>query len=219
VHAGEVIYGNLASESLIDPTIIGVDVNETARLEELTKLPEIQHLIGINAILISKEAAHYGRNFISSRLMKNIQLDKLNIFVRDFPDIRQIYALPNPAANILYDQALEHIQAQRSLLPMTSGQMEASTYHGIPYYFEMQGVGPSTSWTIMIDVSRLPARTVQDYALGALTGFDCKFRRGDGHWLILSTEEYPGEYDEIDVEAQILKIIQELERAAAPIHA
>jgi len=219
VHAGEAIYGNLAADTLIDPTIIGINVNKTARLEELTKVPEVRNLIGINAIIISEEAARYGQSFISRRLLIPIHLDELDVHVRDFPNVKKVYGLPSEIAAAYFDHALERIQSQRDRLPSAVSQMEANTYHGIPYYFEMQGVGPSTSWTIMIDVSSLPARTIQDYALGALTGFDYKFRRGDGHWLILSTEEYPGEYDESDVEARIFKIIQELEQAVRPVHA
>ena len=218
VHVGEVIYGNLASDTLIDPTIIGVDVNKTARLEELTKAPEVQRLIGINAILISEEAARYGRNFLSSRLLTPINLYELRLTVRDFPDVKQVYALPSAMATLLYDHALEHIQVQRRRLPLAAGRVEAGSYHGIPYYYEMQGEGPSTSWTIMIDVSALPLRAVSDYAAKTFRELDHEIRQTDGHWLILSTGQSPGEYDESDVEARVFRIIQELEQVVRPVH-
>lgn len=212
VHAGEAVYGNLASETLIDPTIIGIDVNKTARLEELTKNPEVQDIIGINAILLSEEAVQLGQSFISRRLLIPVDLEELQLSVRDFPDVKKVYALPGGSAKLLYEQALEHIQAQRSQLPMAASELEGNTYHGIPYYYEMQGVGPNTTWTIMIDLSSMPPHAITEVALRTLDDLACKMRRGDGQWLILSTENQPGEYDESDIEARIVRIIQELEQ-------
>jgi len=219
VHAGEAIYGNLAADTLIDPTIIGINVNKTARLEELTKVPEVRNLIGINAIIISKEAARYGQSFISRRLLIPIHLDELNIRVRDFPNVKKVYGLPSEIAAAYFDHALERIQSQRDRLPPAVSQMEANTYHGVPYYYDMQGTGPDTTWMIMIDVSSLPVRTINDYAANTLRDLDSKINRADGQWLILSTARFPGEYDESDVEARIFKIIQELEQAVRPVHA
>ncbi len=75
VHAGEAIYGNLASETLIDPTIIGLNVNKTARLEELTKSPEIIDLIGRNAVILSEEAAKFCSDFLNPDDLMQLQLD------------------------------------------------------------------------------------------------------------------------------------------------
>ena len=213
VHAGEAVYGNLASDTLVDPTIIGVNVNQTARMEELTKNPEVQSLAGMNAIIISEEAARYGQNFISRKLLTPIHLDELHISVRDFPDVNTVYALPREVALAHFDRALEHIQSQRSQLSAVSSQMETSSYHGIPYYYEMQGTGPNTSWTIMIDVSTLPARAISDYAARSLRDLDCQMNRDDGQWLVLSTAGSPGDYDETEVLSRIYKIIRELEPA------
>ena len=219
VHAGEVIYGNLASETLIDPTIVGIDVNKTARLEELTKIPEIQQLVGINAILISEEAARLGKNFLSDRLLIEIDLDDFAASVRDFPEVRKVYALPCEAAVGLYDRALEQIQTQRSQLPAAPGEMEANTYHGIPYYYEMQGLGPNTTWNIMIDVSVLPSWSLYEHSLKSAGDLEVEFRRGDGQWLILNTSRHPGEFDEVDIEDQIFTVIRELEELSKPVHA
>jgi class 3 adenylate cyclase len=217
VHAGEAVYGNLASDTLIDPTIIGVDVNKTARLEEMTKYQEVQDIIGINAILLSAEAAQLGQSFVSQQLLIPVNLEELQLSVRDFPDVGEVYAIPNRAAKLLYEQALEHIQAQRSQLPMAASELEGNTYHGIPYYYEMQGVGPNTTWTIMIDLSRLPVHAISEESLSSLSDLVYEIRRGDGQWLIISTEKQPGEYDESDVEARIMKAIQEVEQTVIPV--
>jgi class 3 adenylate cyclase len=219
VHAGEVIYGNLASETLIDPTIIGIDVNKTARLEELTKIPEIQKLVGINAILISEEAARLGKNFISDRMLIEVDLDELEASVRDFPEVRKVFALPSEVAVGLYDRALEQIQAQRSQIPVAAGEMEANTYHGIPYYYEMQGLGPHTTWNIIIDAGALPAWALYEHSLQSASGLEVEVRKGDSQWLILNTSRYPGEFDETDIEERIFTVIRELEGLAKPVHA
>lgn len=218
VHAGEAVYGNLASDTLVDPTIIGLNVNQTARMEELTKAPEVQSLAGMNAIIISEEAARYGQNFISRQLLTPIHLDELHIAVRDFPDVSMVYALPREVALAHFDRAMEHIQSQRSQLSTVSNQMETSSYHGIPYYYEMGGMGPNTSWTIMIDVSTLPTRAINDYAARSLRDLDYKVNRDDGQWLILSTAGSPGDYDETDVQSRVYKIIRELEPATHAVH-
>jgi class 3 adenylate cyclase len=219
VHAGEVIYGNLASETLIDPTIIGIDVNKTARLEELTKIPEIQKLAGLNAILISEEAARLGKNLISDRMLIEVDLDQLEVSVRDFPEVRKVFALPSEVAVGLYDRALEQIQAQRSQIPVAAGEMEANTYHGIPYYYEMKGLGPHTTWNIMIDAGALPAWALYEHSLQSASGLEVEVRKGDGQWLILNTSRYPGEFDEADIEDRIFTVIRELEGLAKPVHA
>ncbi|MFC1619266.1 adenylate/guanylate cyclase domain-containing protein [Candidatus Neomarinimicrobiota bacterium] len=219
VHAGDVIYGNLASETLIDPTIIGIDVNKTARLEELTKIPEIQKLVGINAILISEEAARLGKNFISNRMLIEVDLDELEASVRDFPEVRKVFALPSEVAVGLYDRALEQIQAQRSQMPVAAGEMEANTYHGIPYYYEMKGLGPHTTWSIMIDAGALPAWALYEHSLQSASGLEVEVRKGDGQWLILNTSRHPGEFDETDIEERIFTVIRELEGLAKPVHA
>jgi len=214
VHAGDAIYGNLASDTLIDPTIIGVQVNRTARLEELTKLPAIRSLIGNNAIILSEEMAEYGRNFIPREALIPIRLEDLGAHVRDFHDVKMVYALTSETAQSYYGRAIEYIESQRRKLPAQPGQTEANTYHGISYYYQMQGSGPATSWTMLINVAEMSHRAVRNYATHYLKEFDFEINNSDGRWLVVSTAEHAGEYDETEVEAEIFKIIDGLRRAA-----
>jgi class 3 adenylate cyclase len=214
MHAGEVIYGNLASDTLIDPTIIGIHVNMTARLEELTKVPAVKALIGNNAIILSEEIAEYGRNFLPPGALLPIELEALNLHVRDFHDVKRVYALTYDTARAYYGRAMEHIESQRRRLTEPIGNMEVNSYRGISYYYHMQGAGPSTSWTTLIDVGALPARAVRHYATQFLRDLDFEIDRSDGRWLVVTTSEQPGEYDETDVEARIFGIIDGLQQVA-----
>lgn len=214
VHAGEVIYGNLASETLIDPTIIGINVNKTARLEELTKAPAVRDAVGPNAIIFSDEIAFYGSNFIRPQHLVAMELKPMGLALRDFPQVERIYVLRSEVAVTYVHEATEHIRAQRARFSMGVSNMEANTYHGVPYYYEMQGMGPSTTWLALIDVSTVPSRTVSHFVLHDLPDLECEINHNDGQWLIVSTRNAPGEYDEHDLEARIFRIIDGLAQTA-----
>jgi class 3 adenylate cyclase len=213
VHAGEVIYGNLASDTLIDPTIIGLHVNKTARLEELTKAPAIRDTVGPNAIIFSDELAFYGSDFIRPEHLIALELKPMGLALRDFPQVERVYALRSEAAVTYVQQAQEHIRAQRARFSMGVSNMEASAYHGVPYYYEMQGMGPNTTWLALIDVSAMSARLVSHFVLHDLPDLECEINHNDGQWLIVSTRNAPGEYDEYDLEARLFQIIDGLRRA------
>ncbi len=211
VHAGKAIYGNLASDTLIDPTIIGLNVNKTARLEELTKSPEIIKVIGRNAVIVSEEAAQFSHEFFKPDDLIQLNLDELGVSVRDFQDTAVVYALPLAKSVERYKQSIMHIDQQRGKIPDLPGGMTTNSYLGVPYFYDMEGIGPSTSWTIMIDVSSMPYKLINDYAIEMLQDLNYTLKRADGHWLILNTGEQPGQYDETAVERLVYRIITELD--------
>lgn len=93
IHYGEVVVGNLSSDSCIDYTVIGPNVNLVARMEELTKDPKIKNIIGVNALIISPEAEqallkHRGINFV------DLRLDQLGAAIRSFSQIVHVRGLP-----------------------------------------------------------------------------------------------------------------------------
>jgi class 3 adenylate cyclase len=212
VHAGSAIYGNLASNTLIDPTIIGLNVNKTARMEELTKISSIREIVGINAIILSEEIVEYGSGFLDPAELITLDLAQLQVQVRDFDDVQQVYALPREMAARYAEKTRTLIETQRNLRPNALSRMEANSYNGISYYYDMQGFGPNTSWTIIIDAGAFLARTINSYAIEMLQDLNYQVNRADGQWIILSTANHPGEYDEDDVESLIVKIIGELSR-------
>jgi class 3 adenylate cyclase len=213
LHAGEVIYGNLASETLIDPTIIGINVNKSARLEELTKAPAVRERVGSNAMIVSDELAFYGSNFIRPADLIPLELKTMGLTLRDFPQVERVYALPSAAAQRYVNQAMEHIRTQRARFSMGVSNMEANSHHGVTYYYEMQGQGPNTSWLALIDVSAIPSRTVSQFIAHDLSDLQCEVNDSDGQWLVLSTANAPGEFDEVELEARIFRIIEDLERS------
>ena len=211
VHAGNAVYGNLASDTLIDPTIIGLNVNLTARLEELTKAPALQNIIGPNAILITPEAATYCHKLVGRHRLMSIDLPELGLAVRDFPKIDQIFALSSASAATLSSTAAMHVRMQRDKLATSSLSMEAGSYHDIPYYYELQGSGPDTSRTILIDFGNLSVRTLEEYAAGHLSDMVYDIQEGDTQRIVLSTANTPGRYDEHDVEMKVRSVIREME--------
>ena len=212
VHAGNAIYGNLASNTLIDPTIIGLNVNKTARMEELTKIPGIREIVGINAIILSEEIVEYGSSFLDPAELITLDLVQLQVQVRDFEDVQRLYALPREVAARYAEKTRTLIETQRNLRPSALSPMDANSYNGVSYYYDMQGFGPNTSWTIIIDAGAFPARAINSYAIEMLQDLNYQLNRADGQWIILNTANHPGEYDEDDVESLIVKIIGELSR-------
>ena len=214
VHAGEVIYGNLAADTLIDPTIIGIAVNKTARLEELTKQPRIAELAGPNAILLSEQIAFYAANFIKGKHLIPLPLTEMGLTLRDFPEETMVYALPARHIAKYVAQAEQKISDKRQGLVLVPERMSANRHQGVPYFYESQGTGANTSWRAMIDVSLLRPKTVTHYAQHALDDLEYEINYMDGQWLIISTAPSPGEYDEVEMESRILRIIDGLEAAS-----
>jgi hypothetical protein len=140
-----------------------------------------------------------------------IDLPGLGLKVRDFPRLRTIFALTGAEAATLYDQAGMHVRSQRARLTTGHHEVEASTYHGIPYYFEMQGQGEESTWTILIDFGKIPGKILRDYAESQLGDMRYDLRYGDSQWLVMSTDDTPGMLDETDIEARVHEVIRALE--------
>ncbi|MDA9951650.1 adenylate/guanylate cyclase domain-containing protein [Oligoflexaceae bacterium] len=56
INYGKAFVGNLSSSECIDYTVIGDSVNIAARLEELSKQPKIQEMVGNNGIILGVDA-------------------------------------------------------------------------------------------------------------------------------------------------------------------
>ena len=214
VHAGDVIYGNLASDTMIDPTVIGLNVNKTARMEELTKSPVVHALVGNNAVIMSEEFYSFVRaahGEVEGAQM--LALDRLNVSIRDFPMVRRVYALSSAAAVALFPLASERIRGNRLSHAPHFDAMERSAHLGVEYFFEMHGAGPTTTWSVHVNVTGMPdahvARALQAHAHHGARNFS----QGQERWLTLSTEDSPGEYDQTDIEDWVVDIIQRLHPA------
>lgn len=211
VHAGEVIYGNLASDTLIDPTVIGVNVNRTARMEELTKSPAVREQVGMNAIILSEEFCWQLRKAGHSLpALVALDLRSLGIALRDFPAIERVFALPQRAALAQGDWARERIRSARLAHAPRLHQAEYSRHKNVEYYYEMYGSGPNLVWSMFVNVSPYPIERVREILRTQFAHLKYTISTGGERWLALSTENEPGEYDETDVEAWIIELIERL---------
>lgn len=92
IHYGSVVVGNLSSDSCIDYTVIGPNVNLVARLEELTKIPSINAAIGNNGIVLTEEAAAALIKHRATRLVR-LDLAAMNASVRSFTEVKRLLGL------------------------------------------------------------------------------------------------------------------------------
>ena len=92
IHYGDVVVGNLSSDSCIDYTVISPNVNLVARLEEMTKNEQIAAAIGKNGVIMSGDAIaalvrHRGQAF------KTMALKDFGVHVRSFTDVETVFGL------------------------------------------------------------------------------------------------------------------------------
>lgn len=90
IHFGNVIMGNLSSSSCIDYTVIGPDVNRTARMEEITKKPSIRDKVGANGVLLSVETEQALRFYRGRVAIHQLNLAEQNVEIRSFETIQQV---------------------------------------------------------------------------------------------------------------------------------
>ena len=211
LHAGEVVYGNLASETLIDPTVMGLNVNLTARLEELTKVQSVQDQLGPNGLLLSEEFVWLLRKAgVSLPGAQLLDLAVLGASVRDFPQLSRLYGLPRPSVLEFAASARERIRVARvSRIPRLL-HAEHSRHREVEYYYEMSGSGPNLVWSIFVDVSRWPTQRVDELLRTRFQHLKATMSGDNERWLALSTENEPGSYDETDVEAWVMELIDHL---------
>jgi hypothetical protein len=87
---------------------------------------------------------------------------------------------------------------------------EHSRHREVEYYYEMSGSGPNLVWSIFVDVSRWPTPRVDELLRTRFQHLKATISGDDERWLALSTENEPGSYDETDVEAWVLELIDHL---------
>ncbi|MFH2129551.1 MAG: adenylate/guanylate cyclase domain-containing protein [bacterium] len=209
LHAGEVTYGNIASETMIDPTIIGINVNMTARLEELTKTPSVKDIVGSNGIILSEEFKTLSQQHFENFQPICINLEQLGATVRDFPSVSTVYAVPRAIA--LSHQHFVHLHVHdRQKRALVSYATDKNEYLGVNYNYDMQGVGAELTWRMQINIAGFSGETVQQYASRNLADFNVTISSGLEPSIEMDTERFPGEYDEVEIEERIIKIIEEL---------
>ena len=93
ISAGEAVVGNLGGiDSSVEITALGSPVNFLSRLDDATKLPELANLLSPGDLVMSQQAADILGEVIATDL-EQVDLEHLNISVRDFPETNHIYIL------------------------------------------------------------------------------------------------------------------------------
>jgi class 3 adenylate cyclase len=110
IHYGDVVLGNLSSDHCIDYTVIGKNVNLVARMEEMTKHKEVKELIGENGIILSSDAHNALQKYKSSEI-RPMDLSKLGVSVRSFPEVNAVhYITAADALSLANDDALKKMK-------------------------------------------------------------------------------------------------------------
>lgn len=208
LHAGDVAYGNLASDTMIDPTVIGSNVNQTARLEELNKSPAVHAHLGVNGIVMSEAFVwHLQKGGVQVPGLAPIALDELGTAVRDFEGVSKVWGLRREAALAYAPLARERIRQVRAARVSDLRHTERQSHRNVEYYHEMSGRGPNLIWSIFVNVSAWDPRRVEAVLKLHLPHLKHTISEGETRWAMLSTENEPGQYDENDVEEWVFRLI------------
>ena len=77
----------------------------------------------------------------------------------------------------------------------------------------MADMGPNTTWSGFINVTLFLLENVEELLRGHFQHLESRITHGKEQWLILSTKNAPGEYDETDMDGWIIDIIERLSAA------
>lgn len=110
IHYGEVVVGNLSSDSCIDYTVIGPNVNMVARLEEMTKHPNIGAVTGVNGTIISEQAMAAMKKHSLYHSAK-LDLIKIGVSVRSFADVTSVYGVTSDQILMISPDSFKKLQA------------------------------------------------------------------------------------------------------------
>lgn len=112
ISSGEAMVGNFGGlDSSVEITALGSPVNFLSRLDELTKAPEMAQLLKPGDLILCERSADLLRELGIPLELVLIDLCKMGLKVRDFPETRIVYTLkPN---DVHYAALLEPYQTIR----------------------------------------------------------------------------------------------------------
>jgi len=107
-------------------------------------------------------------------------------------------------------EAQGRIRTARTLRLQTQTPSGRNKHLNVEYYYEMSGFGANTVWSIFVDVSSWKADRVMPVVKARFGHLKVSVSPGEERWLALSTADQPGQYDETDVGAWALELIEAL---------
>lgn len=81
------------NDSSVEITALGSPVNFVARLDELTKQPEIQKVLHIGDIVMSEQMHRLVAEHVPDLLVSELNLAELQVTVRDFAEVQKLYVV------------------------------------------------------------------------------------------------------------------------------
>jgi class 3 adenylate cyclase len=112
ISCGDAIVGNFGGlDSSVEITALGSPVNYLSRLDDLTKNPKVAELLCPGDLIVCERSVSLLRELGISLCFTPIDLSKLGVEVRDFPETRLIYTLKPSDAH--YYALLEPYQSIR----------------------------------------------------------------------------------------------------------
>lgn len=100
ISAGEAMVGNFGGlDSSVEITALGTPVNFLSRVDDLTKQPSIARLLRSGDLILSEHAKHAVDDLELGIPFEHLDLDELELHIRDFPEVRSLYKL-TPAEDL-----------------------------------------------------------------------------------------------------------------------
>ncbi len=94
ISLGEAFVGNLGSyNSSIEITALGSPVNLLSRIDELTKSEKLQGILSADDVILDSNAAEVFKNLSLGIELRRIALGELELKIRDFPEVQEIYVV------------------------------------------------------------------------------------------------------------------------------
>lgn len=102
VATGQAIVGNIGGvNSAVEITALGSPVNFLSRLDELTKEPALRDLLAFGDMLICKDTKDLICSANNDLEIESVDLPALNLAIRDFPNINQIFLVKPTERNLV----------------------------------------------------------------------------------------------------------------------
>ena len=111
ISAGEAMVGNFGGlDTSVEITALGTPVNFLSRVDDLTKSPDIANILCSGDLILSEEAKSIVDQLELNLPFEHIDLEKLDLSIRDFPEATHIYKLtPDPEMDALLNVVLSKV--------------------------------------------------------------------------------------------------------------